>query len=419
MRILSPLRLVVLGATVLAAACSSPAAGPGATDAAAGATGDEATAASTASPEYPDAVSRRLDQLAAEGRPVEASALPPRHLDAEVFPEALIPRDGIVSGGPPPDGIPALDDPATVPVEEVDWLADQEPVLLLEVGDEARIYPVEILTWHEIANDVVGGVPVAVTYCPLCNTAIAFDRRLDGAVLDFGTSGALYQSAMIMYDRQTESLWTHFDGQAVVGTLVGEELDRLPVATVSWAEARAAAPDARVLSRETGHDRPYGTNPYTGYDDRDTPLAGFFTGDVDARATAMARVVGVGEGEEAVAVATARLAEAGVVKVELDGRRLTVWHQPGTASALDARQIAEGDDIGATGVFVPEVDGRTLSFSRDGDDFTDAETGSTWTILGEATDGPLAGQTLERVPSVDTFWFAWSTYRPGSRLIEG
>lgn len=377
--------------------------------------------AATGQQDEPAAVDRRPDGSAAgsgsESGSVTASALPPAHLDEARFPEALVPRDQIVSGGPPPDGIPALDDPATMPVDRVDWLAEQEPVLLLEVGDEARIYPVQVMTWHEIANDVVDGVPVAVTYCPLCNTAIAFDRRHGEVVLDFGTSGALYQSAMVMYDRQTESLWTHFDGQAVVGTFVGAELRRLPVATVSWAQARATAPDAEVVSRETGFDRPYGTNPYTGYDDRDGPLAGFFSGDVDARAAAMARVVGIGEDEDALAVRTDHLAQRGVVDAELDGQPVTIWHLAGTASSLDAREIAEGDDVGTTGAFVPVVDGRTLSFARAGGRFTDAETQSTWNILGTATDGPLAGAQLERVASVDTFWFAWSTYRPGSRLL--
>jgi hypothetical protein len=141
--------------------------------------------------------------------------------DAEGLPAPLVnPRD-IVSGGPPPDGIPALDHPKFVRASGVTSLKDREPVLAVQIGDDARAYPIEIMTWHEIANDTVADVPVAVSYCPLCNSAIAYDRRLDQRILDFGTSGKLYQSALVMYDRQTESLWSHFTAQAVAGVLTG------------------------------------------------------------------------------------------------------------------------------------------------------------------------------------------------------
>lgn len=198
-----------------------------------------------------------------------------------------------MSGGPPPDGIPSIDDPAFAAVPTIDWLADDEAVMVLQVDDAVHVYPVQVMIWHEIVNDVVAGVPVAMTYCPLCNSAVAFDRRVAGRTLDFGTSGALYQSAMVMYDRQTESLWTHVDGRAVIGTLAGAHLDQISVATVAWRDARHAHPDGRVLTRDTGVSRPYGENPYGAYDRRDTPLAGFFVGDPDERTAAMRRVVGI------------------------------------------------------------------------------------------------------------------------------
>ncbi len=368
--------------------------------------------------EYPDAIIRRMRRLANEPRPVDNSALPPRQLDTERFPTSLIPRDRIVSGGPPPDGIPSIDDPVFQPVGEVDWIADAEPVLALRVGDQVRAYPVQIMLWHEIVNDTISGVPVAVTYCPLCNSAVAFERRVDGRLLEFGTSGALYQSAMVMYDRQTESLWTHFDGRAVVGDLVGAELDLLPVSTVSWRDFRMAHPGAGVLSRDTGVDRPYGENPYGAYDQRDAPLTGFFVGDPDARTAAMRRIVGVNDGGASLAVATDQLARVGVLAADLDGRPVTLWHAPGTASALGDRAVAQGDDVGASGVFRAERDGRVLSFARRGDRFVDDQTGTTWNILGEGIDGPLAGERLDAIPHVDTFWFAWATYRPGTTLLD-
>jgi hypothetical protein len=216
-----------------------------------------------------------------------------------------------------------------------------------------------------------------------------------------------------MYDRQTESLWTHFDGKAVLGTLAGAELEVLPMSTVAWGDFRRAHPDARVLSKETGYERPYGTNAYRGYDQVDGPLRGFFPGEVDPRQAGMARVVGFGDGDEAVAVLTDHLAKVGVVDLELDGRPVVVWHVPGTASALHRERVADGDDVGATGVFF--TDGSV--FSRDGKELVDEATGTRWNVLGEAVRGPRTGERLEPVTHLDTFWFAWSSYRPETALV--
>ena len=346
--------------------------------------------------------------------------MPPRHLDEERFPEVLIERDRIVWGGVAPDAIAAIDEPRFRPARTIDWLADEEAVLVLQVDQQVRAYPVQIMTWHEIVNDVVDDRAIAVTYCPLCNSGVAFDREVGGRTLDFGTSGSLYRSALVMYDRQTESLWTHLDGRAVVGDLVGAELDTLSLATVAWADFRDAHADAPVLTRRTGHRRSYGENPYAGYDSADAPLTGWFTEDVDDRFPAFARLVGIGgqSDGDAVAVTTSLVRRAGVVTLEVDGRPVTVWHQPGTASSLDADTIADGDDVGATGVFVAEADGQTLTFRQVTDGFEDDQTGSTWNILGEATEGPLAGTALEPIPHLDTFWFAWSSLRPDTEVVS-
>jgi Protein of unknown function (DUF3179) len=135
----------------------------------------------------------------------------------------------IFSGGPPKDGIPAIDAPRFVSVSSADtWLKPKEPVIFLQVGNDARAYPIQILIWHEIVNDTVGGVPVAVTFCPLCNTAIAFERTINGRVLDFGTTGRLRFSNLLMYDRQTESWWQQAIGQAIIGQLTGTQLVARP-----------------------------------------------------------------------------------------------------------------------------------------------------------------------------------------------
>jgi hypothetical protein len=328
-----------------------------------------------------------------------------------------------VSGGPPPGGIPAIDDPQFAPAGTIDWLADNEPVLVLQLDEQVRAYPVQVMIWHEIVNDRTGDAAVTVTYCPLCNSGVAFDPRVGGRVLEFGTSGALSQSALVMYDRQTESLWTHFDGQAVVGTLVGEQLRMLPLSTVSWQDFVATHPDAPVLTRDTGYERPYGRNPYVGYGQGDGPLTGFVTGESDDRLLPMARVVGVhvqGASGQSVplAVPTADLAELGIIATRVDGRQVTVWHVPGTVSSLDGQNVADGDDVGATGVFYTDHEAGSLHFTRSGEGFVDEQTGSIWNVLGEAVEGPLAGERLEPVPHVDTFWFAWSAYQPGTLFVH-
>jgi hypothetical protein len=332
------------------------------------------------------------------------------------FPEPLVDPDDVISGGPPPDGIPAIDEPKFLRPDQVDFLEDVEPVMALEIGGDARAYPMQIMTWHEIVNDTVDGVPVAATYCPLCNTAIAYDRRLGDRVLDFGTSGKLYNSALVMYDRQTESLWSHFTAQAIIGTLAGEELDVYPVAMVSWAEWREAHPDGLVLSRDTGYDRDYGRNPYPGYDEIGSP-AFLFKGRVDGRLAGKERVIGIERNGDAVAVRLDALADRGVLEVELGGTTLVAWVLPGTASALDAGSVAAGKDVGASGVFVPVVDGRALTFMRSGDGFVDEQTGSRWNVLGQAVEGPLAGTSLQPVVHVDTFWFAWGSFLPETRIV--
>ncbi len=414
---------------VVMAACTSTAtpdvgspvaaSGAGPSDAPASAEAPSGTTSPPPIEDYPDAITRRLNRMATEPRPVDNSAMPPRHLDEEQFPTSLVERTRIVSGGVPPDGIPPLADPAFEPVSEVDWLTPGEAVLALELDGLARAYPVRVMVWHEVVNHELASIPVTVTYCPLCNSALAYDRRTEFGTLDFGTSGALYRSALVMYDRQTESLWTHFDGRAVIGTLAGAELDRLPVATVSWDEFRRAHPDGQVLSLETGYQRDYGRNPYVGYETIEAPLTGFFTGDPDPRLPAMERVVGLDSGGDAAAIPTVHLRDDGVVDLELDGRPVTVWLAEGMSSPLDDRAVDGGIDVGATGAFFTDRPDDPASFTRQGDVFVDAETGSTWNLLGTALDGPLAGHQLEPVLHLDTFWFAWSSHLPDTRLVAG
>lgn len=336
---------------------------------------------------------------------------------ADGLPAPLVNPKDIISGGPPPDGIPGLDHPKFVRASDVTSLKPREPVLALQIGDDARAYPIEIMTWHEIANDTVAGIPVAVSYCPLCNSAIAYDRRLEQRILDFGTSGKLYQSALVMYDRQTESLWSHFTAQAIAGALTGTQLSTIPVATVSWGDWRRAHPRGLVLSRDTGYDRPYGQNPYPGYDDVDTPPF-LYRGEVDGRFAAKERVTGVRIGDDAVAILDRDLKRHPVIETSVGGRDVVVWRKPGTASALDNGNLSRGRDVGATGAFEPAIDGRHLTFELTKSGFRDHETGTTWDVLGTATSGSLTGRVLTPVEHLDTFWFAWAAFLPKTRIVR-
>ncbi len=243
----------------------------------------------------------------------------------------------ILSGGPPKDGIPALDNPAFVSVAEKSGLTPREPVITLEIeGAAPRAYPIRYLTWHEIVNDEVAGIPVAVTFCPLCNSGITFDRRTDAGVLSFGVSGKLRNSDMVMYDRETESWWQQAVGQAIVGALTGTELATLPTWMESWERFATRNPDGVVMA-EPGFPRSYGTNPYTSYDSSARPF--LYSGEMPPHdIPPLVRVVRVGDK----AWPLTRLAETGAITEA--GVTLT-WDE-GQASALDTRQIGAGKEVG-------------------------------------------------------------------------
>jgi len=360
-----------------------------------------------------------LDRSGSSALPEGPSAL--NNPFDSLFPEPLIDPAEILAGGPPPDGIPPIDVPRFVSVADADsWLSDTEPVLLVDIEGDVRVYPVQILIWHEIVNDVVGGVPIAVTYCPLCNSAITFDRTVRGVETTFGTSGSLYVANLVMYDRATESLWNQLDGRAVVGVLTGEVLDQIPSPMVSWAEVRDDRPDALVLDRNrTGAQRDYGTNPYTGLDDPDgQPF--LFAGDIDARARAMQRIVALETNGVATAWTLDAIAGIGatVTTGEAGGEPIVILWAPGQSSALEQPDIADGRDVGTVGVFSAALDDTTLEFAVNNGVIVDIGTGSEWNVLGEAKSGQFEGSQLTPIVFVRTFWFSWSTFRPDTTLIE-
>jgi hypothetical protein len=351
------------------------------------------------------------------GTIIEDGAAPPfstRNWSTDFSRRAVEWRE-IMSGGPPKDGIPAIDDPQFESIEEAStWISERDPVIVFEHGGVTRAYPLAILMWHEIANDEIAGLPVSVTFCPLCNASIVFDRRFDGQVLDFGVSGMLRNSDLIMYDRQSESWWQQFTGEGIVGKYTGEQLRFLPSQVISFGDFVEQFPQGEVLARPAVA-RSYGRNPYTSYDSTQNPF--LFSDPIDRRLPATERVVGLATEDETKAYAFSAVAEVGAINDDFDGRPVVIFHKPGTASALDGSEISTSKDVGSVGVFDRRADGQLLTFDLDETgNFVDNETGTRWSILGQGVEGPLAGEQLEAILHFDHFWFAWAAFFPDTGL---
>ena len=331
------------------------------------------------------------------------------------------------SQGAARDAIPAISGPLYVTLEEASaYYTDNVPLVQVNIDGDVRGFPLEILTWHEIVNDTIGGMPITVTYCPLCNTAIAFESQIGEEVFKFGVSGLLRNSDLVMYDRNTESLWQQSSGRAIVGAMVGARLTYVPAPVVSLGQLRSAYPDAIVMSRDTGWFREYGQNPYRGYDDpeRGGPYPFFFDRDtIDERLPPAERVVSIeGPTGAAIAYAWSAVADARVIHDTFDGVDLVVFWTPGVLSILDTGHAAMARDVGTTAVFEVSLGGRTLSFTPnpadEGHTFIDEQTGSVWDIFGRAVDGELAGSQLTRVIHSDHFWFAWQAFHPDTEVVS-
>ncbi|HKY60832.1 MAG TPA: DUF3179 domain-containing protein [Gemmatimonadota bacterium] len=283
---------------------------------------------------------------------------------------ALVPVDEILSGGPPRDGIPALTDPPFERVPAVDWLKPGDRLLALEHGGVAKAYPIRILNWHEVVNDRVGSRAVAITYCPLCGTGMAFDLAKseagrpfleDRQPLELGVSGLLYNSDVLMYDRQTESLWTQIGRQAIAGPLRSERLAMIPLLHTTWGRWQEEHPDGLVLSRNTGHGRDYDTDPYMSYE-RSTRTM-FPVAHRDDRLPEKDLVLGITRGDGAVAFPLDRLAERPrPVRATVGGEELFVYW------------------------------------------FPDSETAFATSLNGNP------------VPATIAYWFAWSAFHPSTRV---
>jgi len=322
----------------------------------------------------------------------------------------------LMRGGPPKDGIPSIDDPKFVsPGEASRWLRDSEPVIMVELNEEARAYPIQILMWHEMANDHIGDTPILVTFCPLCYSAITFDRRHKGDVLEFGVSGFLRHSDMIMYDRKTESLWQQFSGEALVGEYTGDKLEIIPSQLISFEQYREIHPDGKVLSKDTGYNRDYGRNPYVGYDDiNSNPWA--LRDEPSDRMKPMQKVIGVRIDEQTKTYPYNVTSERKVINDAVAGKSIVVFHTEGAVSALDKGNISNSREDGSTGVFFSTVDGQNLEFEFKDGEIRDKRTGSRWDITGKALSGDMKGKQLEPTIFGDYFAFAWLTFYPDTPI---
>jgi hypothetical protein len=334
------------------------------------------------------------------------------------FAKHSVPLREILSGGPPRDGIPPLDRPQFESAESAGkWIKAQEPVILLEWKGEAKAYPLQVLIWHEIVNDSIGGDPVAVTFCPLCNSAITFWRKVDGKILDFGTTGRLRHSDLIMYDRQTETWWQQFTGEAIIGEKTGKKLDWLHSRITSYKDFRLSFPQGKVLSRETGFSRPYGKNPYAGYDEINKPPF-LLDSKPDDRLPPMERVVAISIAGIDRAYPYSLLSKKRVVNDRIEDTQIVVFYTDGTLSVLDADLIAESRAVGATAVFNRVLNGGILEFVFDRGLFKDKGTGSRWNLGGKAVSGPLKGKNLKAIPHFDPFAFSWLAFKPKTGIYQ-
>ena len=326
----------------------------------------------------------------------------------------------IISGGPPKDGIRAVDNPLMDTVQQAStWLIDRSPVIAVEIDGEARAYPQAILMAHEITNDEVAGIPVAVTFCPLCNSSIVFDRRVGEDTLVFGVSGVLRNSDMVMFDRQTDSWWQQLTGEGIVGHYTETVLDVIPSQVIGFGQFAERYPDGLVMSPETGLRSSYGSNFYPGVVDDANPVIGLFRGEYDTRLPNREHVLAVEYDGNFMAYPFSILSETYVINDTISNTSVVAFWQPGVASALDQAQIDASRDIGTAALFERTLDDGTIltfSWNTETATLTDNETGSTWNLFGEAIEGQLAGTELKQVVAAPHFWFAWAAFHPETEI---
>jgi hypothetical protein len=330
------------------------------------------------------------------------------------FENSNIDMSDVLSGGVPRDGIPPIDNPYFVEVSASHDLLPQSPVISININGDARAYPLEVLTRHEIANDVVGGLPVVVTFCPLCNSAIVYKRTVGGEVLRFGVSGNLRNSDLIMWDDLTESWWQQLTGKGIVGDYNGYQLEIVPSQVISYGVFKDRYPQGTVLRGPHGG---YGRNPYVGYDSSPQPF--LFQGAIDDRLFAMERVLATEIDGLPIAYTFSLLQAEYIINDTINTTDIVVFWREGAVSALDASEIDASKDVGMALMYRRLLtSGEILTFRYEDGEFRDNETDSAWNIFGEATVGDLEGTALTQLNAFPHFWFAWAAFYPETIVYE-
>lgn len=327
----------------------------------------------------------------------------------------------------PKSSFPTLDNPKFVgKTEGLKMFFGKEPVIVVAINGFAKAYSLNILTMHEISNDELGGKSILVTYCPLCNSGIVYDRVLNHngirETLEFEASGMLRNSDMVMLDRKTETLWQQLLGTGIVGDYNKAQLNVIPSLIISVDEFFMRYPNGELMSKKTGfaqNEKMYGHNPYKKYDEKKNPIEHFFNSDkVDKRLPAMERVVDIeNEGNYKVYSFTS-IAKDGVVNDTFKTSKVVLFHKAGTVSILDENDISTSKDVGSVTVFKAIVDKKYLSFSKKDNVFMDNETKSKWDITGHCYDGKLKGKQLTIEPHSNHFAFAWFAFHPKSKIFK-
>ena len=306
----------------------------------------------------------------------------------------IVPLDKIKSGGPPKDGIPSIDKPNFVAASEANFVSDNDIVIGLQINGETKAYPLFILVWHEIVNDIVGDVPVAVTYCPLCFTNQVFERTINGEITEFGTSGKLYNSNLVMYDRNTDSQWSQAIGMAITGELTSHVLKRVPFDVAKWSDWKTLYPGTLVLTTNTGHIRAYGSDPYGDY--YTDPQIIFPVENKDDRFHPKEIILGFDNGNIYKAYKLADVEEKKVINDEIGDKKLLL--------------VSLYPEM--TRAFNRVVDGTILEFEYVDGKIIDTQTNSQWNFEGNAIEGQLMGKKLEREVFNPGFWFEWIAFHP-------
>ena len=315
-----------------------------------------------ASPESESVILTEAIPVSTESKAVN----PPENIMVTKGLKHIVPLDKIRSGGPPKDGIPSVDDPKFVKVSESEFMSDSDIVIGLNINGETKAYPLFVMVWHEIVNDKVGGVPVSVTYCPLCFTNQVFERIIDGQEVEFGTSGKLYNSNLVMYDRLTDSYWSQALGLAITGELTGYELKRIPFDVISWRDWKTIHPDTQVMTTETGHLRAYSVDPYGDY--YTDPRIIFPVDHKDDRMHPKELILGFHENDVYKAFKQIDVESANVINDKVDDKSLLLVSLfTGNARAFDRM-----------------VEGKVLTFDFTDDTIIDLETESIWNYDGLA-----------------------------------